>query len=415
MRVAKVLVQARWLVLFSAFLSSPSLALTQMRVGSLVLPTSARPTSLAKVDDGTFLVGTLGRRRFDELFAIDVGAGGRTPAVAWSLEIGARINGIAVEGTRAYLATGRDDAELVVVDLALHQEVGSFDVPGRVDGWSVEVEGPGVVVLELRRNVGPERYRLAVASGPPSVLDATEDPTAGVPVRPVALRRYLSRGRLVARARRDVPEGVLHYLLTTDRKAQFQVVEEIPSVKFRDADADGVYRLGCVADSNTALRPGITKWCELVRDALSDPDFDVVNVAVGGATVNPNLRFASDATMQMAEVLPQKVDAVVLAFGTNDVFQGRTPAQILDAYLAQQATADAAGVDFYVATTPPIIPCQNCTGIEVGNDLLRDAFAGRVVEFHTGFGSEHFGPDGYHCSAAGQQLRAERALLVIGR
>ena len=396
--------------------SSPAHALLQFRAGAVVLPTTGRPTSLAATADGTFLVGTVGRTRFDELFAIDPGPDGRTPTVAWSLDLGVRVNGIAVDGTHAYLATADDAAELMVVDLTLRQRVASFDVPGTADGWSVSVAEPGVVDLVVRRSAGPERYRLSVATDPISVLSTAEDPTAGKPTRPEGLRRYRIRGRLVARERRVIPGGALHYVLSTDRRAQFQVVEEVAPVGFADLDGDGVYRLGCVGDSNTSLVSGLKKWCEIIRDGFSDPDFAVINVAVNGATVNPNLRFTSDATMQMAEVLPQAPDVLVLAFGTNDVFQGRTPQQIHDAYVALQPVADAAGVPFYVATTPPIIGCPNCTTpIEQGNGMLRTTFAGRVIEFYTGFGAAEFSPDNYHLNSVGQQLRAERALEVLGR
>lgn len=400
-------------LLFVALLASSAAALTQARVASLALPTTGRPVALAESADGLFLVGAHERRRYDELFAIDIGADGRTPSLSWSLDVGARINGIAVDGGRAYLATADDAAELIVVDLALRQRVASFDAPGIADGWSVSVEAPGRVDLVVRRNAGPERYRLAVDAEPIAVLETADDPSAGATLRPEPLRRYRSRGRLIARTRHAYGGGALHYLLATERRAQFQVVEEIAPVRFADLDGDGVYRLGCVGDSNTSSL-GSLRWCEMVRDALSDPDFAVVNVAVEGATVNPNLRFSSDATLQMAEVLPRAPDALVLSFGTNDFFQGRTPQEILAAYLLQEAVADAAGLTFYVATTPPMIDCMSCAAIEQGNDLLRTAFAGRVLEFHTGFGREHFVADRYHCSTAGQRLRAERALTVLG-
>ena len=403
-------------LLLAAALASPAEALTQRRVGSTELPTSARPASFAEVGDGTFLVGTLKRSRFDELFVIDTGPDGRTPSVAWSFDVGARVNAIAVEGTRAYLATGDDTAELLIIDLVSRTAVASFDVPGRADGWSVRVLESGIVDLVVRRNAGPERYRLSEVGGTVDLLEAAEDPTAGRTVRPQSLRRYRPRGRLIGRLRRDVPGGVLHYLLATERGAPFQVIEEIPPLGFRDVDGDGVYRLGCVGDSKTSLLAGFTKWCEIIRNALFDPDFAVINVAENGATVNPNLRFTSDATMQMADVLQRSPDVLILAFGTNDVFQGRTPQQIHDRYVEQQAVAGAAGIPVFVATTPPIIGCQNCTSrIVSGNDLLRKTFAGRVIEFHTGFAAQHFIEDGYHCNDLGQQLRAERALEAFGR
>jgi lysophospholipase L1-like esterase len=396
--------------------ASRAAALTQAPIATVGLPTSGRPTSLAAAGDATFLVGTLARTRYHELFAIDVGNDGRSAALAWSLEIGARINGIAVDGPRAYLATSDDAAELIVVDLAARERVAAFDVPGSADGWSVSLDEAGGVNLVVRRNSGPERYRLAVAGNSISLLEASEDPTAGRPSRVERLRRYRPRGRLVGRVRRETAEGALYYLLTTQRNAQFQVVEEIAPVRFRDVDGDGVYRLGCVGDSNTALLANSVKWCERLAGAIADPEFAVINVAVPGATVNPNLSFDSDATQQMAEVLTKAPDALVLAFGTNDYLQGRTPQQIHDAYLTQQDVADAAGVTMYVATTPPIPGCagSGCGAIEQANDLLRATFAGRLIEFHTGFLPEHFS-DGLHCNDAGQSLRSDRARAVLGR
>ena len=256
----------------------------------------------------------------------------------------------------------------------------------------------------LRATVEEQRQVVAPEEEPPSLLAAIEEAAPEQQVAPAIAEERPEQAALAA------------VVASPEEAKKPEVVEEVAPVGFADLDGDGVYRLGCVGDSNTSLVSGLKKWCEIIRDGVSDPDFAVINVAVNGATVNPNLRFTSDATMQMAEVLSQAPDLLVLAFGTNDVFQGRTPQQIHDAYLAQQPTADAAGVPFYVATTPPIIGCPNCTpGIEQGNDMLRATFAGRVVEFYTGFGADEFNPDHYHLNSVEQQLRAERALEVLGR
>lgn len=370
---------------------------------------------MAGLEDGrTFLVGTVARTRFDELYAIDASEDGAAPQVIWSLEIGARVNAIAVAGSRAYLATSADDAELIVVDLERRARVASFDAERKADAQRVRVEG-SEIVLARRRNVGPEVYRLAIDGDVITVLGTAEDPRAAVAPKPTPLRRFRPRGRLLESIRHGAPGGARHFLLVNDRRMQFQVVRERAAVAFEDLNGDGRYVLGCVGDSNTSPQPGLRKWCEIIRDRLPDPDFVTVNVSVAGATVNPNLHFDSDATQQMAQVLngSPAPDAVLLAFGTNDALQLRTPVQIRDAYLAQATTAEAAGIAFYVATTPPLVQCGACPNIEAHNVLLRDAFGDAIVEFFAGFTPEHFFQDGYHVNAAGQELRATRVVDVI--
>ncbi|MEW6269095.1 MAG: hypothetical protein AB1689_07330, partial [Thermodesulfobacteriota bacterium] len=78
-------------------------------------------------------------------------------------------------------------------------------------------------------------------------------------------------------------------------------------------------------------------------------------------------------------------------------------------------TAEAAGIAFYVATTPPLGSCgeSGCTSIRATNDLLRASFAGRFRESFDGFTSEHFHPDRLHLNDAGPGLRAERAFDLL--
>lgn len=384
----------------------------------LSLPGAARPSSLAaSADMATVYVGTARRRGLDELHAIATGASGQTLAVDWSLDVDAHVNAIAVDGDRLYLASSGNLAELIIVDAASRAVIGTFDAAGPADARSIEVVAPGVVLLGRRRGSGPELYRLDVADAAQIVvLETTEDPRGVRPVKPAKLARYHHRGRLAGRLVRETERGLLHYLAVTDRDAEVQVVEQVVPVVFADADRDGVHRLGCVGDSNSTTFPGLPGWCERLRTMVDDPDFAVVNVAEGGATVvSPNLMFESDATMQMQQVLARKPDAVVLSFGTNDVFQGRTSTEIHAAYLAQEAVALAAGVEVFVATTPPLNDCggPTCPLVMASNALLRASFPGRIIEFFDGFAAEHFAADGYHVNVAGQALRAERAFAVL--
>lgn len=409
---------AAGLLLVAVALASPAHALHR-RVAALALPSGSIPTSSAlDAPRELLLVGTSEAATAPELLAIDLGASLRTPRFAWGVEIGATVHDVAVAGGLALLATADDAAELVVIDLETRSRVGAFDAPGPADGISVRVAGD-VVKLGRRRSDAPELYRLDVTDPAHVVLVRAAERPRSVRARRVRdVPRYAYSGTLVAREE----SGDLLWLVIAPPDGEIAVVERIAPVAFADADGDGTWRLGCVGDSNTAILPALKAgWCELLRDAIDDPDFAIVNVAVKGATVvSPNLRFSSDAVQQMAQVLPEGPDAVVLAFGTNDRFQARTPEEIQAAYETQADVAGTAGVAFFAATTPPLGGCIGggsglpCLRIEQQNALLRAAFGARVLEFFDGFGTSHFYPDDIHLNAAGQALRAERALDVLG-
>ena len=293
----------------------------------------------------------------------------------WPVDVRRRINAVAADGPVAYLATGDNRAELVVVDVETGARLGTFDAAGGADALGVRVLEPGIVKLGRRQSDAPEVYRLDVSD-------------------PAAIRVLDAQHR--ARHVRWKPDA-------------------IPPVIFRDANGDGVYRLACLGDSNTSLVHGVAKWCEMLAERVRG--LEVVNVAVSGATVvTPNLRWESDATQQMAAALSLDVDAVLLAFGTNDRMQGRTTDEVIEAYLEQAEVAAFAGVTFYAAATPPMGGCMGagCSWIVATNLLLHLAFPGSVVDFFTGVTDQHFRvPDRIHHNAAGQELRAERTAAMI--
>lgn len=288
-----------------------------------------------------------------------------------------RVHAIAVDGDRVYLATGDNRAELLVVDIDTGETLGAFDAEGGADALSVRVIRPGIVKLGRRQSDAPEVYRLDVSDPAHIVVLETGEREHNVRWKPVP-----------------------------------------PSpVRFRDVNGDGVFRLACLGDSNTVPLPalGIVKWCEMLAAAIDDPRFEIVNLGWGGATVCPNLKFASDAAQQMDAALAADVDAVVLAFGTNDRLQGRSVDEIVDAYGLQASVAAEAGVAFFVATTPPMGGCsgEGCAQLFALHERLEDAYAGHAIDFFTGFAEDDFKPDRIHLNDAGQARRAERALAVI--
>lgn len=382
------------------------------RISSLALA-GARPTSMA-LDHvrGLLLVGTRPTSTAAELHAIDLADPAR-PVLAWTLELGAKVHAIACHGALAFVATGDAAAELVVVDVTRGVRVGSFDAEGSADGLSVKLVTPGIVRLGRRISDAPEAYRLDVEDPRRiAVVDSAERSRSlrPPPVKPLA--GYAHHGHLVGRGR--LPGSSLTYVVTTERGAEVQVVASTSPVAFADLNGDGVYRLGCLGDSNTSAVLG-PRWCEMVHEAVGVAEFEIVNVAQAGATVTPSAGAGPDADAQMATVLALEPDAVVLAFGTNDRLLGRAPAAIHDAYRVQAANAAAAGVAFFVATTPPLGGCVGvaCPLVFELNAMLHATFGAAVLEFFDGFTGQYMNRDGIHVNPAGQALRAERALAVL--
>lgn len=286
-----------------------------------------------------------------------------------------RIHAVAADAQHIYLATGDNRAELVVLDLVTGAVLGSFDAPGKADALSVKVPAPGRVKLGRRRGDEPEVYHLDVTDPQRIVVLATGERARHVRWKP----------------------------------------EPLPPVRFADVNGDGVYRLACLGDSNTSNAGGLRRrWCEVLEDEIADARFEVINVAVSGATVTDNRHGRSDARTQLAQVIDAGIDAIVLSFGTNDRFDGAPPRQIRDAYQEHVDAAERAGLTAYVATTPPTGVCLDvgCPLIADANVLLHEAFGGRTLDFFTGIERSHM-DDAIHLDAEGQALRAQRAAALL--
>ncbi|MCW5892326.1 MAG: hypothetical protein KIT14_17530 [bacterium] len=83
-----------------------------------------------------------------ELFVVDIDPP-RTSGVVGSLDVGSDVRSIWTDGTRAYLATADDAAELMIVDLTNKSApalVGTFDLPQTGDGSAVTAIGTTVFV-----------------------------------------------------------------------------------------------------------------------------------------------------------------------------------------------------------------------------------------------------------------------------
>jgi len=187
--------------------------------------------------------------------------------------------------------------------------------------------------------------------------------------------------------------------------------------RLRDRNGDGRIAIACLGDSNTQpLERGPRKWCEILADLAASRGWRVVNRAEGGATA---VRFGSlitgDEQLEYA-LREDAVDAVILAYGTNDVrLPDATTERVMFNYTSLWRRAYEAGVDVFAALTPPTRsnPPETLAAITHLNTLLQQTFPpSRVIDFFSGVAETDF-DDELHLGAAGQRQRAERAYAVL--
>lgn len=206
-------------------------------------------------------------------------------------------------------------------------------------------------------------------------------------------------------------------LLTNRPQTELILVQDLEHrLTFDDINGDGVLRLSCLGDSNTSidLRRFPVSWCTAIAYFIWNPRFQTWNHSVIGATLIPGARI-SPAPEQLETALSRGADAVVLAFGTNDLFAGDSPERIVTAYLKLVEQAEKSGLTVYVATTPPTNQKGAAGAAQVTplNSLIEETFpSAQVIDFHSGFSAAHF-LDGLHVTPVGQMLRAERAALRL--
>jgi len=193
-----------------------------------------------------------------------------------------------------------------------------------------------------------------------------------------------------------------------------------PSQEGLDRNHDGVTRVACLGDSNTAAVP-YPSWCDLLGE--SSPGWVMSNRSAGGMTIMDFGAtyggFVLAAAPHVDEMLTlDKPDVVILAFGTNDLWRWAPPKKIVEAYAETKARIERAGVRCLIALTPPTKPPQPPAlndAIRDLNERLRKAFPSEIVDFWSGISADDIKPDGLHMTTAGQTKRAAAAREALLR
>lgn len=381
--------------------------------GTLALPRPAQATDVASTGNIQWVSRTSSLA--SELIAIDT-TNRDAPGVVMELEVGAVVSGLLSNGEFVFASTGRAREELWVIEGATGRVVAKLDLPNTRRVVRIEWTGPDLVKVSKSRGPGPEEVIIDVSDPTnPLVLETINTGRKPAPVGGLTIEGYPEELSAVA----TVAEGVgtlIYYVLIDARGTDFRVVER-RIAGFPDANGDGVWRVACLGDSNTAtfqLAP--RKWCEYLQDLADDALFETVNISHRGATVNPQTNNPTweDAFLHTAVATQAAVDAIVSAYGTNDLLQSYSPTDFVEAHRQHAATAASGGIPVYYAATAPIIGASSQSWSREANDLLRLEFPERSPEFFEGFVFEEHHSDGLHLNDAGQHLRAERAWEAVG-
>jgi len=177
-----------------------------------------------------------------------------------------------------------------------------------------------------------------------------------------------------------------------------------------DRDGNGIIRIVCVGDSNSAVASPCLQatWCELLAERY--PRWEFANTSKGFARASGDtMLWGKPMVMQGLAVSP---DVVIIALGTNDLGAANLPPEAaVDAILGLRNEVLSHGLDAIVATVPPVVngPDGLNQRIDAANALLAQRVPPEwLIDFHTGMGPTDF-LDTYHLNESGQRKRAAAA------
>lgn len=189
--------------------------------------------------------------------------------------------------------------------------------------------------------------------------------------------------------------------------------------------------LVCLGDSNTAEIPS---WCDLLPELLPG-DWRVVNRGQGFAIVGGPSGYITGGNQIAASLARDRPDAVVMAFGTNDLtlafaiaLNMKRPLEpalvepVIEHYAELRDRARAAGARTFIALTPPVATERWPFGAAVNdlvdalNERLRERFpADEIIDFHSPMDAGGDYRDAVHMNEAGQRKRARAACEALLR
>jgi lysophospholipase L1-like esterase len=397
-----------------------------VKLGSFAALGRSAGAAVASIGDRTYL-GTTANQGGPEFYVLDVSTPA-APALRAGYEVGADVHAIDATGTRAFLATANAAKEFIELDVSAPDRVlerATYDVPGQTVGRKVDylagrlygvtddnhgrpdlfvwdVAPDGTLQLAGAADLGTDNTGLAVYGSRAFVTTtrATRALTVVDVAAPEALR-VTATYDAGAPARGVAISDSLAYVIAADRTRQLAVVapDAEQETVVGDVNGDGIVTISCLGDSNTlGFNPGRTSWCTLLGRMIAEPNWRVVNHAVFGATAL-DARWP-DASEQLTAALAHDApDAIVFAFGTNDVTWAgayatifhvpATPANLepsIEAFKALYTRAEATGARAFVATTPPAndgLATRLDYTLYLNNRLRHEIPRQRLIDFYS--------------------------------
>ncbi|TSC64430.1 MAG: hypothetical protein G01um1014106_125 [Parcubacteria group bacterium Gr01-1014_106] len=257
----------------------------------------------------------------------------RQPAFSGQLEINDSVRDIATSGHRAFVATDKNDKELLIVDTAnpaSPTEIGSFNTTGNADGLSVFVSGNLAAIGTGGNSLGPEV----------TLLDVT-DPAAP-----------LLRGTIDIQGNRDVTAirgtNTTLFLATLDAARDVQVYDiTVPAAPVFLGSYDTV---GTGNPTSLALR-GTELYVGTRNNGGGDPELFILDVSVPAL---PHLVSGGSALDVGGDILGLDVAGTVGFVGTNrgdEEFQTVNLANLASPSILGVEEVDASVNDVIIAGT----------------------------------------------------------------
>jgi len=430
------------MILNVAISSNPAL------VGSYDLPGGSNVRALY-LDSARLYVGTVVNNSGSEFYIFDT-SNPLTPVLLGSYEIGAHVNGIVVHRGFAYLATSNKAKEFIALGVQNPQaitEVYSYNMPGSPAARGVTKQNERIYVVSDNNgsypdfyvfsaggagsvrissiNLGSNNNDIAVVGGWAFV--GTDTDTAGLKIvniaNPVAPRLYSSLNTFSKVKGIDVSAAFVH-LATNKDTLEYQIVDPMFAISpiVSDQNHDGRITVVCHGDSNTqaGVAPVGDGWCERFGGMMNSANFPSINHGLGGTTITDNgmyfLGFEMYAGNRIAASLfDDHPDAMMLAFGTNDIrVASSSAADIVSEYARQKVNAESQGVKTFIALTPYFtssFPDEKIWNAKVNklNALIRATFSpGDILDFNSNMLSGDY-QDVVHLGTLGQLKRASVA------
>lgn len=337
------------------------------------------------------------------------------PRITGKIAIDGEVVDLVASAKYLFVATADKRAALQIFNWKTGALLARYAAPTQRGGTAVGFWPMGLLYLRTENARGTRSEFILDISDPTSPKKVTQRELSNAPKLPQPLlppTSYVDASGIVEIARSST-DPRLTALLTNEPRSELVLVRNLDSsLTFGDANGDGLFQLSCLGNSNTFpdLERRPLSWCNATAPLIWNPNYRIANHAFFGAQVTEGQH---SGKAQLETAFAWGSDAVILAFGTNDLALGRkTPSEIVATYQRLVEQAEKKGLTAYVATTPPTYQRGATWAAQVQplNSLLEQTFPPeQLIDFHSGFTQNYFLADGVHINPAGQELRAERA------